>query len=362
MRRMRLLFLAAVAAIAVTAATTARAQETPLSGVLASDLQKADILSKAGDWQALEVHARDWSAREGANWESWYYWGLALSSLEQNQKAMNAYVTASKLLPQKNDGLLLAIADLQAKLGVWDKAEESYRDVLLRQSANVNIWSKLLAVVQAQTGEEKREQESRIYGKIMYFAAYVNSYDHWRAYAELLDSLNAANDAREAYRHVLRLRPTDLAAAEWVYRYEREAGDSESLKKIYEHLLQLNPKHPLVNLYLAEAALKNGKKTKAKRYFEDAAEGQEYPRARAIALAYLGDLASERNHQRALELYLAAINSDPSHLHGWEGAVVMFRLRGEQTKARQYFSRMRVVERLNKEGKPITRALLAFEQ
>ena len=345
----------------LVAGGAAAQEKPPLSGVLATDGQKAEILRQAQDWQGLELHGAEWSARDGANWESWYYWGLSQSALGQFQKATNSFMTALRLSPKQNDGLLLAIADLQVKIEDWAKAEASYRDILSRQNTNVGIWGKLLAVVRAQPGTDNRTREAEVLETLLTFGEYINVYDYWRSYAELLESLTRLDDAREAYRHVLRLRPTDIEAAEWVYRYERETGNEQELKKIYEHLLKLNSSHALVNIYLAEQALAAGKKLKAQRYFEEASRDQKYPRARAIAFTHLGDLERSRNYKKALNYYLSAINTDASYLPGWEGAVLAYRVAGDSKKARQYFSRLRVVQRMVEEGKQIPANMLIVE-
>lgn len=354
--------IAALLALAL-AAGGAAAQQQDLSGVLSTEEQRAEALAAAQDWPGLEQMAAAWSAQDGANWRSWYYYGLAQLQTGQAEQAVKTLDTALKLSVERNDRLLLLIADSHKALADWRAAELAYRDLLLRYPNNADIWDKLREVLESylQTGPANAPQAEQeladILERLLAFRAHSGKYELWLRYATLLAALGHDDKARAAYRRVLRMRPDNLAIAEWAFAYDKARGDTAALKKSIDLLERLDENNPHLHLHLAEEYLGNGNEREAWRHYKKVSENGAYPLLRAQALARLGDLSGERTGA-ALGYYKQAIDSDPANLHAWRRIVVVLRARGEHVAAQRYFIRLRQVQRLVNNNEEVPRALL----
>ena len=340
----------------------ATAQELPGSdGLLATDKQLAEIYAQGEQWQELEALGREWSAKDGSNWESWYYYGTALFKQGKQQEAAQILTPAVRLSRRDNQPLILLYADLQASLGEWRESEIYYRRLVALNDSRSDIWNKLLGVVNQQLATvsiltEQHRELSTLYAKVLTFGGHVNNEQYWREYAGLLERLGDAAGARDSYHHVLRLNPRDLAIAEKVFRYDRDNDDAERLAKSEEHLLRLSPNHPIVNLELAKRFLQEDNKSRAMRYYTIVSENQHYPYERAEALASLGDLAKEQD--KSLSYYRQAVLSDPSYTPPFKGIITILRHRDEKELADAYYDALRAIERRLNEGGPVTRDLI----
>ena len=348
----------------VCALTAGSALGQGLSGVISQPVYEAQALEKAGDWKELEKMAQGWSATSGADWQSWYYYGLAQLKLGKSEQAVKTLSLALRLSPQENDRLLLLIADSYAANAKWRDAEISNRQLLKRYPNNANIWDKLRSVMEAYLAtsplnvEETRAALIDILKQLLAFGGYAKNVELWLRYAALLIEEKRDAEARGAYKYLLRLMPDNLEVLEWTFKYDVLHADSETLAKTIAHMQRLSPKNPLLHLYLAERALASGNKREARHHYEIISNIGQYPYQQAQALAGLGDLAGSSRMGTALSYYQRAIQADPSYLRAWERIVVILRSYNQHVLAQKYFARMRQVEKFVKAGQMVPRQLL----
>lgn len=358
--------LAAALCGALSGGLSSGAWAQQLEGTLYTTKQKAILLVGQENWIELEKTAAEWIKEEGANWESWYYQGLAQLNLNKPEQAVKSLSTAFKLSPQQNDKLLLTIADSYSALGEWVKAERTYRELLQHRPHHYEIWNKLRLVLEKYltTVPEAPVEVERgiveVLKKQLAFATYINDYNLWLRYATLLVKLDEQAEARTAYSHVLRLNPRNLQAVEWIFGYDVKHADEEKLKKTMRHLRLLAPDNPILHVYLAEIALAEKNKRRAREHYQTVITNKGYPPQHAVALTGLGNLSGTgpAAQAAAMDYYKRAIQIDPTHLPAWQGIGAILRAQNRNEEARRYFLRMRQVEKLVEAGKPISRQLL----
>ena len=338
--------------------SVATAQES-LPTVLATPKQLAETLRQEGKWQQLSIISESWTNKEPHNWRSWYYYGIAKLELADIPSAVVFFERAQFLSAEENVELVLRIADGYAALGNWATAEAGYRETLKDKAEHPALWGKLRLAIAAQEGEVKRQEEIIVLEKILTFEEYSNHYDLWLRQAELLDSFSQTDKARIAYGNALRIRPKDLKTAEWIFRYDVAAGDEDAIEIGKKHLLKLDGNHPLVNVYMGDAALARGTLSKANRYYRVAIVNPNYRHVQARAYTGLGKIYGGTNNNRSLENYLAAIRSDPSYLPGWDGAVIVLRSLNKHSQASRYLSRKQLIKRRIESGEALTKEMLS---
>ena len=150
--------------------------------------------------------------------------------------------------------------------------------------------------------------------------------------AARLDEAGARHDATELYRRVARLRPDDAAAQEEVGIRLLEEGNVRSSTPALERSVAIEPTAER-HAALAEAYRRAGKPDLAYdqlRLAAGAAPGDPDKRVR-----HANALLQRREFELAAREYLAACETDPKHLDGWNGlAFAMFQLGNFQASLR----------------------------
>lgn len=378
---MRMRFLGVVLAVLALAPALgggqARAQEVPMEGVLLTDEQEARQWAEAQDWKKLEVAAKRWMDADNANWESWYLYGLAQLRIGDAQKAVQTLATAFRLSPKPNDKLLLLVADSYVEVGDWGRARGYYGELAERYPNNADIWNKwrrsleevIGAAAKAAEGEAVTAAGGRVaevhetaliavLARLLEFGGYVKNVDLWRRYATLLRAHGRDEEARRAFRYLLRLEPNDLGVVEWMFRYDEAQGDEEALRETMARLRRLSPDHPYARMRLARAAAARGDKAKAREHYAAVIDNRKYPEAQGEALLALGALTQPTDKNTALKYYWRAVRVDPGNEEAWERGIVLLRGQGRLEEAQRQFRKMRRILQLVEEGKPVPRALL----
>ena len=335
-----------------------------LSGIITTPAHTATEQAAKGDWVGLEVTAKEWKETDGANWESWYYYGWAQLNLGKAEQAVKTLSTALRLSSRKNDKLLLLIADSYVALSDWGQAEIAYRKLSIQYPNNSEILNKLRNVIEqyiATNPTNRLEAETNlidILKKQLTFGGFINNGELWGRYADLLTAHQKNTEARKAYANVLRLHPDHLKKLEWVFLHDLEHAEAPVLEKTLAHLEKLDPQNPIMHIYLAEQAQEEGNKRRAREYYDIATKNQHYPYQQAQAYGGLGDLTGGSAKIKALEYYQKAINIDPSYVRGWQQVAVILRAQGQTRLAQRYFTRMRRVEKMVSQGKVVPRSVL----
>ena len=349
----------------------AGAQESELSGVIVSPEFQARELEKAGDWSALEKAAAAWSEQDGADWQSWYYYGLAELRLGRADSAVRHLTLARELLPQEYLKLDLMIADAHAMVPNWEVAERAYRKLLLTNENSPLLWDKLRDLLERyleSLSPEVREHSEAaqrvqaelidVLGRTLQFRDYRRQAELWQRHAGLLRAHQRDAEARKSYTRYLVLRPTDLEVWEWVFKHDLTHADAATLAKTVAYMEKVDANNPHLRVYQAQQAQAAQNKQEARHHYTVASGNGGYPRQQALAFAGLGDLTEGRKHGVAMNYYKRAIQADPSYVHAWERIVVILRAQKRHTEARKFFSHLRLVKEHLRAEESVPRTVL----
>ena len=331
------------------------------SGILANDEEKAAIFLNNKEWPALLQHSESWIKREPREERAWHYRGLALRAVNNLPDAVKAFTEAWYLSSEKdNDFFLLAIGDMQAQLKNWAAAEIAYNSALQINKNSAHTWKKLVDVLMVDEQRSSKKATATAMERTLSFGEYVNDANLWRKYASLLDELGRDEDIYNAYEHVLRLQPGDIAVWERLFFLAEDLGKKEKTKGfIISKILAINKNNPLVQAHLGQQALNDDRIKIAKLHFDNAVKGgKRHPRPLAIALTGLGDMLGAGQRQAALDKYKSAVHADPTYFKAWERVIIFLRDRNQFTQADKVFGNLRTAQRLTHERKAVPKEIL----
>lgn len=351
--------------VAVAGAAGVGAQQTDTdvkeeleSGLIATPLQRAEYYLKAQEWGKLRAHVKKWVRDYPGESNAWRYLGLAHKQAGETTEAADAFVRAWELSDRKDYKVVEDIGDVYMQTEEWVKAEAAYRQATEIRSARAELWYKLSRAIMARPFAGQAQVAAPVLEKTLLFGQYVNSYELWRQYAEVLDEIGLDTDAQDnAYRHVVRLNPGDIAAWERLYEIARMRGSEYEVKKIIKKLFRLDAQNVYANLYYGKRALKFGRDAKAREYYGVALQSRGVSDGQRSEI-YLALAETNIKPAEALVFYQRAIVNDPTVVLAWQRAIVILRSSGRRKEAQQYHEALGVVERRIGNNKPLPADLL----
>ena len=332
-------------------AQNADVREELETGLIATPKQRAEIFARDKQWEKLGAHARKWTREFPGESEAWRYLGRAHSEQGDAQAAANAFSRAWDLSDKKDFRIIEAVGDSYAGIKEWERAEDAYRAALKLREGRAALWAKLADMLTLRRGPGWRQNAAAALKKTLSFGQYINDYDRWRQYAEVLDAINAPPDEQYlAYRHAVRLKVRDIPAWERLYEIEEVRGNTENVEQIADNLLRLDRQNPIAHLHFGVRALEGGLRSRALEHLNIALQSDELPGPRRSRIyAALGDM--HPNPAEALPFYRKAVGSDPSNFAAWEQAIIILRGLGQRKEAQEATEQLLSAERkLKKNG------------
>lgn len=342
----------ALAVLTLTLSSAALAQsaagdvkEEMETGLIATPQQRADKFLKEKDWAKLLAHARKWTREFPGESRAWQYLGQALLEQKNKSGAGDAFARAWALSDKQDFRIVEGLGDYYVTEKQFGKAEDAYRTALELRQQRAALWHKLAHVIFVGRREGWQSATAEALKQVLGFGQYVNDYDLWRRYAEILDVLGEDDDERYlAYRHVARLKVRDVDAWEKLYDIEIRRGNDEEVEKIAKILLSVNPQNAIANLHYGRKALAVRQDAKALDHFQIALASEQITgEQKSRIYMTMGDMHLQPAD--ALPFYKNAISSDPANLAAWEQAVVMLKGMNRRAEAQTVYEHLLTVER-----------------
>lgn len=189
---------------------------------------RANVLARQQQWQALLVHAQTWTAAYPDDANAWLWQAAAGEALGETSAAERSYREVLRLEP----------ASLRGGLGL--------ARVLLRQDK----------------GDEARRVAKTL------LALRREDADVWLVIGQSELSLGNLDGAGEAFRRTVELYPWALAAYDGLAKVALQRGDADALVAVRRQLADLQPDDMSANLQLAFAYLTHNRPARALQVVE----------------------------------------------------------------------------------------------